>query len=631
VVRWPPDAVPTVFGKYTLTRKLAEGGMAELFLARQGGMEGFEKLVVVKRILPQLSKDPAFINMFLNEARVAARLNHTNIAQIFDLGKADDLYYIAMEYVHGEDLRELIRVADESRFRPPLGLVCRMIADTLAGLHYAHTRATPDGKPLGLVHRDVSPQNVIITYEGGVKLVDFGIAKATQATNEQTQAGLFKGKFAYMSPEQSTGRPLDARSDVFAVGILLWELCTWHRLFKRPTDMATLIAVAEDPIPPASQLDPSVPPELDHIIARALARPLQARYQTAQDMRADLEALIRNQRWEGDALAMAGFMRQLFSAKLRQQDADIRAAGLASLDDFLMRVEESTRITWMETKRSPNERRTPSIGLPSAPPTAPGVQPSGPLNDAPTEALPVASNSPAAAAAAANAARKPPKPKTSSSSSIPKPPDLFAMRAPAVSAKEAPTLKPTGVPAPSTPPPPPLDAESTGMRSSNQVGHNPPSGQTKMPPTYGGTPADRLAAASAYADAPTVTTATTADPDDETFMMPAGSPLATPPTPAPPPKPSMPARTAPPDVPTGEARAPLQSHHEMPTLPPVGVFAPVSPPMGNDDSTAKRDSFDPEPTDRRRRILVIAIAAAVVLAIGLTILLWPGSPPPPVT
>src|SRR5690606_39157058 len=130
-----------------------------------------------------------------------------------------------------------------------------------------------------------SPANVIVTYEGGVKLVDFGIAKATQATSEQTQAGLFKGKFAYMSPEQSTGKPLDARSDVFAVGILLWELCTWHRLFKRPTDMATLIAVAEDEIPPASSLDGSVPPELDAIIAKSLARPLESRYQTAQDMR----------------------------------------------------------------------------------------------------------------------------------------------------------------------------------------------------------------------------------------------------------------------------------------------------------------------------------------------------------
>ncbi|HEY1584128.1 MAG TPA: serine/threonine-protein kinase, partial [Polyangia bacterium] len=167
------------FGKYSLQRKLAEGGMAEVFLAKQTGMEGFEKLVVVKRILPQLCSDDSFVKMFLNEARVAARLNHPNVVQIFDLGKLSEQYFIAMEYVHGEDLRAVIREATDADKRPPIGLACRIIADTLAGLHYAHTRVGADGKPLGLVHRDVSPQNVIVTYEGSVKLVDFGIAKAT--------------------------------------------------------------------------------------------------------------------------------------------------------------------------------------------------------------------------------------------------------------------------------------------------------------------------------------------------------------------------------------------------------------------------------------------------------------------
>src|SRR5262249_49071313 len=154
------------FGKYVLQRKLAEGGMAEVFLAKQSGMEGFEKLVVVKRILPQLCSDESFVKMFLNEARVAARLNHPNVVQIFDLGKLGDQYFIAMEYVHGEDLRDIIRVLTDKGDRPSLALACRIIADTLAGLHYAHTRVGADGKPLGLVHRDVSPANVLVTYEG---------------------------------------------------------------------------------------------------------------------------------------------------------------------------------------------------------------------------------------------------------------------------------------------------------------------------------------------------------------------------------------------------------------------------------------------------------------------------------
>jgi len=368
-------AIP--FGKYALQRKLAEGGMAEVFLARQGGVEGFEKLVVVKRILPSLVKEQDFIKMFLNEARVAARLNHPNIVQIWDLGIIDELYFIAMEFVHGEDLRELFTVADKRKMRPPPGLVCRMVADTLAGLHYAHTRIAPDGQPLGLVHRDVSPQNVLVTYEGGVKLCDFGIAKATRATSEQTQAGLFKGKFAYMSPEQSRGQPVDARSDVFSVGILLWELLTWKRLFKRPNEMATLIAVAEEEIPSARSVEPTLVEELDRIVGKALARNLDDRYETAQEMRADLETLIREEQWEADALALQRYLRELFEDKLRAQAADIRAAGLASLEDFLLRVEEKTRLSWMEQR--PHGVKTPSIGL------SPVATPAPLYNDEPTE------------------------------------------------------------------------------------------------------------------------------------------------------------------------------------------------------------------------------------------------------
>jgi serine/threonine protein kinase len=362
------------FGKYVLQRKLAEGGMAEVFLAKQTGMEGFEKLVVVKRILPQLCSDDSFVKMFLNEARVAARLNHPNVVQIFDLGKLGDQYFIAMEYVHGEDLRAVIREATDADKRPPLGLACRIIADTLASLHYAHTRVGADGKPLGLVHRDVSPQNVLVTYEGSVKLVDFGIAKATRAVNAaQTQAGLLKGKYAYMSPEQARGQPVDARADVFCAGILLWELATWQRLFKRPTEMSTLMAVAEEPIRAPRTVEPSIPPELDRLIMKALARNPDDRFASAQELRAALETLIRTSGWEADTLALSNYMRELFAGKLRAQAADVAAAGLASLEDFLLTVEEKTSISWMALAPE-GEKKTPSSGLPPSRPVS-GSQP----------------------------------------------------------------------------------------------------------------------------------------------------------------------------------------------------------------------------------------------------------------
>ena len=351
--------MPSEFGKYLLQRKLAEGGMAEVFLAKQSGMEGFEKPVVVKRILPHLGSDQRFIDMFVHEARVAARLSHPAIVQIFDLGKVDDQYFIAMEFIHGEDLRTIAKHADQLGRRPPLPLLVRIVADMLGGLHYAHTRAGPDGKPLGLVHRDISPQNVLVTYEGGVKLVDFGIAKATQShSDQQTQAGLLKGKFAYMSPEQCRGKKLDARSDVFTVGILLWELVTWRRLFRRDSDLATLVAVADEPIPPISSVLPEVPPELDMICMRALARPLDERYPSAQAMQNDLEALVRKYGWAADSIRLQHYMHDLFSDKIKAQDEAVRAAGVASLEDLLVKEDG---LKWMEPIFQSN--RTPAINM----------------------------------------------------------------------------------------------------------------------------------------------------------------------------------------------------------------------------------------------------------------------------
>lgn len=318
-------AVP--FGKYLLESKLAEGGMAEIFLARQPGFEGFERQVVVKRLLPELSTEHDFVRMFLNEARLAARLNHPHIVQIYELGQEEGAYFLAMEYIRGEDLRSLAQQADAMGMRPSPGLVCRIICEVLSGLHYAHTRTGPDGKPLGLVHRDISPQNILVTYDGTVKIIDFGIAKATQRqSSDQTQAGLLKGKYAYMSPEQTRGGQIDARSDIFSAGILLWELLTWKRLFKRSTDLATLVAISDEPAPPPSHVNPDLPPELDPIVLGALAVHPDDRYPSAQAFQTALEEFIAAHGLTADTRALRQYMHELFRDKLAQEASTPRPA-----------------------------------------------------------------------------------------------------------------------------------------------------------------------------------------------------------------------------------------------------------------------------------------------------------------
>ena len=220
------------YGRYQLLKKLATGGMAQIYLARQLGPEGFEKLLVVKRILPHLAENEEFITMFLDEARIAARLNHPNVVQIFDLGAQDDSFFIAMEFIHGEDVRRVWKHADKVGKPIPLPLICRIIIEACAGLDYAHKKLDASGRPLNIVHRDISPQNILVAFEGGVKIVDFGIAKAAdQAT--VTKSGVLKGKYSYMSPEQAAGQPIDCRTDIFALGVVLYELLTGTRLFKR--------------------------------------------------------------------------------------------------------------------------------------------------------------------------------------------------------------------------------------------------------------------------------------------------------------------------------------------------------------------------------------------------------------
>ena len=259
------DQQPAKFGKYLLVERIGVGGMAEVFKAKIFGAEGFERLVAIKRILPHLVEDDDFVKMFIDEAKIAVRLQHPNIVTIHDLGKAEGTLYIAMEFVAGKDLRALYDYEKERAGRTPIGIACHVVMKMCEALHHAHFATGPRGEPLQVIHRDVSPQNVLLGFDGEVKVADFGLAKA-RGRMVQTQAGVVKGKLAYMSPEQLRGEEIDHRVDVFGLGIVLFELLSGERLFLGPSDMETLRRVYEAKVPPMQPLNPEVPPELEAIV-----------------------------------------------------------------------------------------------------------------------------------------------------------------------------------------------------------------------------------------------------------------------------------------------------------------------------------------------------------------------------
>ncbi|MBK8013491.1 MAG: protein kinase [Deltaproteobacteria bacterium] len=302
-------------GRFEVLRKIATGGMAELFLARQVGMEGFEKVVAIKRILAHLAYDEEFINMFRDEARLVAKLSHPNIVQIYDLAKADDTYFIAMEYIPG---RNLSSVAKRSRAKGtvfPPEYIARCVAQACEGLYYAHTRKDMDGKPLEIVHRDVSPQNIILSFSGAVKLVDFGIAKAATKI-AHTRAGVLKGKYAYMSPEQIRGEVIDARSDIFAVGIVLYELLCGRRPFEKDNSIQTLKAIVQDPHIDCRELNPNIPDVLAEIIDRALVKDPKRRFQSAQEAQIALEDFVSASPVRSNNIAISRWVTDLFAEEL---------------------------------------------------------------------------------------------------------------------------------------------------------------------------------------------------------------------------------------------------------------------------------------------------------------------------
>jgi serine/threonine protein kinase len=304
-------------GKYRLVRRLAVGGMAEIFLAMTESIEGFEKLVVVKRILPQYANDPNFRRMFLDEARLAATLDHPNVVNVHDIGEVGGSYFFTMEYVHGQSLARLMRVAASQGQPVPLEHTLSVIAGTCAGLNHAHDKVGHDGNALEIVHRDVSPPNILITYDGGVKLVDFGIAKANAAA-DVTAAGTLKGKIPYMSPEQCRAERLDRRSDVFALGIVLYELTVGRRPFHAEHELALLNLIATTQAPRPTQIVPGYPPQLEHIVMSAIAPHREHRFPTARAFQIALEDFARDYRVPMSSGRLAQYMEQLFDEEARR-------------------------------------------------------------------------------------------------------------------------------------------------------------------------------------------------------------------------------------------------------------------------------------------------------------------------
>lgn len=346
----PPsrEVLPRAFGKYTLLRELASGGMAKVYLALQRAVAGFEKLVVVKRILPELARDPNFVEMLLAEARTAATLNHPNVVQTFDVGEHEGTYFIAMEYINGEDVRSIVRGMKHKNVSEfPLEHTLTIINGMCAGLAYAHEKRGIDGVPLNIVHRDVSPQNVLITFSGDVKIVDFGIAKSTAAVAaEKTTAGQLKGKVPYMSPEQARGEDIDHRSDIFALGIMLFELTTGRRLFKAKSDYETLRLICDRDYPRPSSVRPDYPPALEAVVMKALEKDLTKRYQSARDMQADIEAFIREERIAASTVSLSTWMNYLFEEKIAQQKTVLQ--DVKQLADVIATQQLELSSDWMK-------------------------------------------------------------------------------------------------------------------------------------------------------------------------------------------------------------------------------------------------------------------------------------------
>jgi serine/threonine-protein kinase len=332
-------------GRYELIMKLAQGGMAEVFLARQVGPAGFEKIVAVKRILPHLSDSPAFVQMFLDEARIAALLDHPHITHVYDFGGASGLYYLAMEYVPGEDLATITRMARERALPVPAGVAATLLIAACDALHYAHYMHGPDGRWLGIVHRDVTPSNILCTYDGTVKIADFGVAKAELRAGE-AGARMLKGTKAYMAPEHARGQEVDARADVFSLGVCAWELVTGRRLFHREDELAAASTLGPEPVPSPAELRPDLPFALTAVIRGALERDPARRFPSAQRMQLALETFLAQAGTAPSKITLSRYLHSLAGEEdvVRRERLAVSLLGSTEITEPLGRSEsDSTR------------------------------------------------------------------------------------------------------------------------------------------------------------------------------------------------------------------------------------------------------------------------------------------------
>ena len=313
-------------GDSELLVRIGRGGMATVWVARERSRAPNEdRLVAIKAMLPELAEEPEFVRMFLDEVRLVRSIRHPNVVNVYDVGEHEGVMWMSMEWVEGESLHTVIAEAGKRRAIPP-EMAVRIIADAAAGLHAAHELRDETAAPRGVVHRDISPHNILIGTNGAVKLVDFGVAKAVGRVSEATRAGQLKGKFGYMSPEQARGKPIDRRSDLFALGIVLFELTTSRRLFRGETDIETLKLVISSRVPPPTSLDPRYPPELERIVMRALQRDAQARYQTAAELEADLRQYLKSQRIVVTQSGIAGLLKRVIGDRIEQRRRAVRSA-----------------------------------------------------------------------------------------------------------------------------------------------------------------------------------------------------------------------------------------------------------------------------------------------------------------
>jgi eukaryotic-like serine/threonine-protein kinase len=368
-------------GRYEILQRLAQGGMAEVFLCRTTGEGGFEKLVAIKRILPHMAEKESFVKMFIDEARISAKLNHSSIGQIFEFGRVGETYFIAMEYIHGVDLRAIHKFFRSKKQLPPPPFSAHIIGQVCAALEHAHTKCDNWGKSLGIIHRDVSPSNVLTSFEGEVKLIDFGIAKATQRIYETVGANL-KGKYSYMSPEQALGNPVDQRSDLYGAGILLFELLTGKNPFRAETDIETLRRVQDSKFPSPAAIVPGTPAEIDAICMKALARNPPERYQTAGEL---LEALEGFSRTAGfGTRQLARWMKESFPEELESTHELLRKARERPADSPIKVIPTDEVVNLRDQSPGPVEdaplKNVPSSADTSDPDvTVPPAGASGPL------------------------------------------------------------------------------------------------------------------------------------------------------------------------------------------------------------------------------------------------------------